>query len=438
MSRLLALIFVLLTGLAPARAADSASDRPLARAMVEIKRGNWAAAQITARGDGQPAMDVVMWQYLRAGLGSARQVQDFVSRNPDWPGMPYLREKSEEAMVEAPHGDVEAFYADDRPQTGSGALSLARALIADGRRGEAEATVVLAWRTLALSSEEQAVFLAEHGALLKPHHQARLDMALWNGWESTARAMLALVDADHRALAEARMGLMDSAAGVDGLIARVPASLQRDPGLAHARFEWRLRKNRQDDAIALLLERSASAAALGEPSGWGNRRRSLARDKMRAGDTELAYRIASTHFLSEGSDYADLEWLSGYLALRFLDKPQLALEHFQHLRRGVDTPISLGRAGYWIGRAQEALGNTAAAQEAYGFGGQYQTTFYGLLAAEKAGLPVDPKLSGQEVFPPWREAGFTESSVYRAAVLLLAAGQEDLAERFFTHLAESL
>ncbi|SNR79042.1 lytic transglycosylase domain-containing protein [Puniceibacterium sediminis] len=438
MSRLMALIFVAVASMACAHSAQSGAERPLGRAMEEMRQGNWAAAQITARGDGQPALDVVLWHFLRAGLGAATQVQDFVSRNPDWPGMDYLREKSEEAMTEASHGDVEAFYAEAPPQTGSGALSLARALIADGQSGAAEATVVLAWRTLKMSSEERAAFLADHGSLLKPHHQARLDMALWKGWAADANDMLELVDADHRALAEARLGLMDSVAGVDSLIAKVPAALEDDPGLAHARFEWRMRKNREADAIDLLLQRSSSAASLGEPSAWGNRRRSLARDRMRAGDPKLAYRIASTHYMVEGSDYADLEWLSGYLALRFLDEPQLALEHFQHLKRGVDTPISLGRAGYWIGRAQEALGNTAAAQEAYAFGGQYQTTFYGLLAAEMAGMPADPKLAGQEVFPSWRDAPYTKSSVYQAAVLLLAAGEEDLAERFFTHLAESL
>ncbi|WP_372836720.1 lytic transglycosylase domain-containing protein [Puniceibacterium confluentis] len=434
MSRILTLIFLLVTSMAAAQGAD----RPMSRAMDALRQGNWAAAQIAARGDGQPAVDVIMWHYLRAGLGSASQVMDFVDRNGNWPGMDYLREKSEEAMVEASHADVEAFFADYPPQTGTGALSLARAYLQDGQTGAAEATVVLAWRTLSLSSEERAAFLAQHGALLKPHHQARLDMALWKGWTANARGMLGLVDDDHRALAEARMGLMDSAAGVDGLIARVPAALQNDPGLAHARFEWRMRKNRDADATELLLERSTSAEALGEPSAWGNRRRSLARDQMRGGNPTLAYRIASTHYMVEGSDYADLEWLSGYLALRFLEKPQLALEHFQHLRKAVDSPISLGRAGYWIGRAQEALGNTDAAQEAYGFGGQYQTSFYGLLAAEKAGLPADPRLSGQEGFPPWREAAYTKSSVYQAAVLLLAAGEDDLANRFFTHLSESL
>ena len=434
MSRILALILILFASAVAAQG----GPRPLERAMSDMRQGNWAGAQIAARSDGQVAMDIVTWHYLRAGLGNAEQVKDFIERNPDWPGMEYLREKSEEAIVEASHADVRAFFADTRPQTGTGALSLARALVAAGDRGAAEAEVVLAWRTLALSSEEQASFLAEHGDLLAPHHWARLDMALWKGWTVNARAMLTLVSDGERKLAEARLALQNDDGGVDTRIAAVPDALADDPGMAYERFAWRARKGRDADALELLLERSKSAEALGEPWAWAPRRRSLARQLMRAGETDTAYAVAAQNWLTDGSDYADLEWVAGYISLRFRDAPADALRHFTNHRDAVDSPISLGRAGYWRGRALEAMGDSDAAQAAYRDGGRYETSFYGLLAAERAGMPPDPALSGQEDFPPWRDAAFIDSSVYQAAVLLLAAGQDNLAERFFTHLTESL
>ncbi len=416
----------------------AAQDRPLATAMDEMRDGNWTAAMITARGDGQVGLDLILWHWLRAGHGDARQLIDFVTRNPDWPGMPYLREKSEAAIVEASHDAVRAFFAEQGPQTGTGALSYARALQAAGRAGEAEAEIVLAWRTLALSSDEHAAFLADHGTLLKPHHAARLDMALWKRWSSNARAMLPLISDGERALAEARLALQSEAAGVDSFIDAVPAALQDDAGLARDRFAWRLAKRRKADAVELLLERSTSAESLKEPWAWGNPRRDLTREAMRDGRYQEAYKIASTHFLTEGSDFAELEWLSGYIALRFLKEPKKAVEHFRNQLLAVDTPISLGRAGYWIGRAEEAAGNVQAAQQAYEFGGAYQTSFYGLLAAEKAGMDVDPRLAGNEEFPDWKDAEWLKSSVYQAAVLLLASDELDLGERFLTHLAESL
>jgi soluble lytic murein transglycosylase len=436
MSRLLAVLMLLCTGLtAQAQEAGEA----LARAMQSLREGNWAAAQIEARGDGQTAVDVILWHALRAGRGDATEVLDFLERNPNWPGEPYLREKAEPAINDgASVAQIRAFFADSLPQTGAGALALARAHMAEGNEGAAQADIVLAWRTLSMSNDERRAMQAAWGEVLTPHHEARMDMALWQGWTRNAEQMLPMVDAGWKALAEARLGLRGTAAGVDALIAKVPEDLADHPGLAFERFLWRVRKGRDADAIALLLERSTSAEALGEPWAWAPERHDLARERMLEGEPVEAYNIASTHYLVEGSDYAALEWLSGYIALRFLDDAERAVTHFRNFREAVWTPISVGRAGYWLGRAHEAAGNVQAAQEAYTEGGGYQTSFYGLLAAEKAGMPPDPRLSGEEDFGDWRAAGFTESSVYKAALLLLSAKELSLGERFLTHLAEGL
>jgi soluble lytic murein transglycosylase len=188
----------------------------------------------------------------------------------------------------------------------------------------------------------------------------------------------------------------------------------------------------------LLLERSASVDQLGRPESWANWRRILTRREMREGSPAVAYRIASTHGLTAGSDWADLEWLSGYIALRQLNDPARALEHFKNLNAEVESPISKGRAGYWIGRAYEALGDTQAARMAYEAGGLYQTSFYGLLAAEKAGLPFDISLAGGTPAMDWRHAGFVRSTLFHAAVLLIAADERVLAERFIRQMAETL
>ncbi|WP_342716003.1 lytic transglycosylase domain-containing protein [Marivita hallyeonensis] len=403
-----------------------------------MREGNWAAAQIEARGDGQAALDVILWHYLRAGQGSEREVTDFVSRNPDWPGLAFLKEKSEAAMTSASAETIRTFYAGHVPETGAGALSLARAHLTADDREAAHDVITTAWLTLSLTAEEQASFVDTYGELLAPLHPERLDVMLWRGWISNAQAMLPLVDDGWDALSAARLGLRSDAAGVDALIDAVPAGLSADAGLAFERFAWRMRKGRTEDSIELLLARSSSKETLGKPEFWARQRADLTRRMMRAGDYDLAYRIASSHHLDSGSRFADLEWLSGYISLRFLNDAEQAAEHFEAFRGAVDTPISLGRAGYWLGRAHEALGDDAAAAEAYAFGAEYQTSFYGLLAAERGGIAPDARLSGEEQFPDWRDAAFTDSSVFEAAVLLLDANETALAERFLTHLAESL
>lgn len=434
-SRIAALIVIVLTA---ARAAV-ADPEAVAGAMDALRAGDWEEAAEDARPAGPVAQDIVTWHRLRAGLGESGEVMSFLERNPDWPGLDWLRRKSEPVIAEADDATVLAFFADGMPQTGTGALAHAAALERAGETGSAQAGIVLAWRTLTLGAGEQAEFLERHGELLAPHHEARLDMALWQGWERNARAMLPLVSDGWRALAEARLALAEEAPGVDTLIERVPGALADHPGLAYERFAWRVRKGRTLDALELLLSRSTSAASLGEPMAWADLRRRLARDAVQEGDAILAYRIASAHHIAPNDDYAyaDLEWLSGYAALK-LGNAERAAEHFERFRAAVSTPISLGRAGYWLGRAREAAGDEAGAAAAYALGARYQTSFYGLLAAERGGLPFDGALAGRQPYPDWRNASFTESSVYKAGILLLAAGELSLGERFLTHLAESL
>ncbi|MEM9127842.1 MAG: lytic transglycosylase domain-containing protein, partial [Pseudomonadota bacterium] len=227
---------------------------------------------------------------------------------------------------------------------------------------------------------------------------------------------------------------------VDGKVAAVPKSLTGAPGLAFDRFVWRDRKELDDSAIDLMLSRSVGPDTLGEPDKWAEGRRRLARLEMRQGTASRAYQIAANHHMTPemGYGYADLEWLSGFLALRKLNDPATAIRHFQNFSAAVNSPISKGRGGYWLGRAYAAQGDAEKAYAAYAVGADYQTSFYGLLAAEEIGRPFDTELATPRRAPHWKEADFANSSVLEAGLMLLKAGEENLAERYLTHLVESL
>lgn len=445
MRRLALLLSLLLSFAAPlAWAQGGGAALPpaaaMADAMAAMREGDWLRAKEIGNAAGPVGRDVIDWHWLRSGLGGFDEAVDFLERRSDWPGLPFLKERCEYSVpLSGRARDVLFFFGEDQPQTGHGAVALTRAYAELGRTADAEAQAVLSWLNLSLTAEAEAQLLEEYAAFLEPYNVARLDMALWNGWANAGRRAAARIGDDGlMALAEARLGLRAGAGDVDTLIEAVPEVLQDDPGLAYERFRWRMSKGLEDEAIEVILDRSATPERLGRPRPWSRARRDLARALMRAGDHETAYAVAAAHHLAEGADYADLEWLSGYLALRFLEAPDKALEHFRHFRAAVDTPISLGRAGYWLGRAHEALGDTTAAADAYAFGAGFQTSFYGLLAAERLGQPLDPKLVGDEVFPDISGASFRRASVFDAALLLQAAGERDLAGRFMVHLGESL
>lgn len=412
--------------------------RPLAFAMDAMRGGDWSKAAKIAERDGDVAADIIEWSRLRAGQGSYGEVISFLDRRPDWPGEPYLRKQSEPVVTAQDDSDVLRFFATTPPQTPEGVLRHAEALARTGHQDDAMARIVSAWREMPMGGTAQALFLALHSDILKAHHADRLDAMLWAGAIENARRMYPLVSKADVAVAKARIALRARANGVDTLIARIPDSHAKDPGLQYERFVWRAGKGRWDDAKSLLLATSTSSEALGVPEAWGNRRRSMARDEMRDGSAERAYEIAARHFLTSGSNYADLEWLAGYIALRKLNEPETALQHFRNHDAAVRSPISKGRSGYWRGRALEAMGDVAAADQAYTDAAQYQTSFYGLLAADRAGLPFDDALAAESVPGEWQDSSLAKSPVFMAGMLLQASGEINLAERFWTHLAESL
>ncbi|NVO57587.1 transglycosylase SLT domain-containing protein [Rhodobacteraceae bacterium B1Z28] len=441
MTRVLALLVAVILcsalQLSPVRA-DAAGD--LRAGLSEMRKGDWNGALRASGPRGSVSRDIIVWHWLREGFGSSGDVLVFLDRRPDWPGLAWLRRKSEPSFTGADPDRVLKFYADTPPQTAEGALNYAVALMAKGRQGEAQADIVTAWRTMPMGSGLQKDYLENFGKLLKPHHAARLDRMLWDGHLVSAGQMLPLVSADERKLAEARIALQKRAPGVDSKVAAVPKSLTGSPGLAFDRFVWRDKKELDDSAIELMLARSSGPKSLGEPDKWAEGRRRLARLEMRTGDASRAYEIAANHHMTPemGYGYADLEWFAGFLALRRLNDPATAVRHFQNFSTAVKSPISKGRGGYWLGRAYAASGDAEKAYEAYAMGADQQTSFYGLLAAEQIGRPFDSDLAKPRRAPHWRQAEFANSSVLEAGLLALKAGEDNLGERFLTHLVESL
>lgn len=421
---------------APALAQSSDADA-LSAAFKLQASGDWSAAKSQVSGLGQ---DVIEWHRLRAGVGTFAEYRAFLRHNADWPGLPLLAQKGESAIDDSTDArQVIDYLTAYPPRTATGALRLIDAYEATGAVGDAAAQAVITWRELGLTVSQAEILNDRYGETIKDHTTARLHRALWDGAYDEAATIAALLPDGWDKLVVATKAVATDQDGMNRAINAVPNALGAMPALSYERFVWRAKNGQTDSAVTWMLQHSTSREALGQPERWGDRRRALARQMMRDGKVRIAYSAASRHYLRPDEDhYADLEWLSGYIALRYLDDPSRALDHFNRFRVSVATPISLGRAGYWEGRALEAMGASADAAAAYAFGAQFQTSFYGLLAAERAGIAMDPKLIGETRFAPYAQATFVGSNVLQAALLLYKADNLPLAARFMRHLGEAL
>lgn len=432
----------LLAGLAtePAFAYEAKEISALRTAQALVNQKDWEEAKASAMAAGAVGADIVEWQRLRAGDGLLGDYEAFMARHADWPGLPLLKSAGEVAAARSTDPDrIVSYFGTDAPATAAGVLAMTDALEAKGRHEEAVDVATQGWTALKFTADQQARLLARYSDDLKVAHEVRLDRILWDGDRvGEAQRMVRLVSKGWAALAAARMALRADKDGVTGLVAAVPTDLKDDAGLAYERFLYRMRHDNYADAATLILDRSTSAARLGDPAAWADKRASLARYLMRNDAAKTAYKVASTHRLVDAGALGDLEFLSGYLSLRKLNDPALALKHFGRLM-GSTTPISRGRALYWTGRAYEASGDKARAQASYVQAARLQTSYYGMLAAEKLGLTLDATLLSNAPPPGnWKTASFARSSVLEAAQRLADAGNEQLSARFLLHLGKSL
>ena len=202
--------------------------------------------------------------------------------------------------------------------------------------------------------------------------------------------MLPLVSPDWQKLAQARIACRRDAEGLQYAIDQVPPALRDDPGLAYERYLYRVGKGKLAGRRGLPAGEVAlgEGARAGPSSGWSGGRTWRGRRSRTAtsGRPTSSRRATSAR---RAADYADAEWVAGFIALTRMDDPKTAIAHFVRFRAAVATPISLGRAGYWLGLAYTRAGDAAAAAEAFAMAAQYQTSFYGQLAAEKVASPPD-------------------------------------------------
>ncbi len=330
------------------------------------------------------------------------------------------------------------WFADGKPATGEGALALATALQTLGRGDDAKALVRDAWRTLVFEADTQQEYLSRFGdALTSDDHVKRAEMLLYGPQGPAVRALLPLLPADERALAEARIALRTNARNAADLVARVPGRLQSNPGLAFERASRAVRSDQDAEALRYAKDLGAAPGFDDGDQRVYTVRRNLFVAALKAQNYQAAYDSMNNGGFNSGVRRAESEFFSGWIALTRLNQPVVALHHFESLRLAGATPLTQGRALYWLGRAAEAAGDAAGAQAYYQQGSQYIGAFYGQLAAEKAGvktitLPPEPQPTEAD------RARFESRPMVRALHILADMDEKDLYKVFIGVLDDNL
>ena len=345
-------------------------------------RNDWRAARrLATQSSDEIAARVVEWRYLLDDDSDAsfQDITRFLDRYADWPWRERLLARAEEEIPETlTPAEVMEWFGERKPITSEGSLRLGQAMIAAGQPDEGIEIIRDAWINNTFSSAEESELLSAHGGILRlEDHNARLIELLADDDINDARRQLERVDAQSEQLADARITLKITPASALNISASLDPSLLNDPWLIYDRA--RALRVTGDDMEAWTVMRSAPAP-LPSPIRWWRERHIMARDALKLPAYDVSYQLAAENYMVSGGGFADAEFLAGWIALRYLQRPEIALEHFQRLAAAVSFPISVARAHYWSGRAQEALGLANEANASYELAAQNTTTFYGQLA----------------------------------------------------------
>ncbi|MBC1181757.1 lytic transglycosylase domain-containing protein [Brevundimonas sp. WCHBH090558] len=330
-----------------------------------------------------------------------------------------------------------ALMSDGKPTTVEGTIAYASALQQRGRQDEARALVRDWWRTRSFDDAPQSRILSQWGSWLTPaDHEARLNMLLLGPHGPATRSMINLVSPDRAAIANTVMTLR-SAYSPDAVIANLTPAQAADPAVVLERVRLLRSQNRQSEGFALLANLPpAPGHTTGDNTLWSERRNYFL-DALQQGNWRAAYDAMNGHGFTSGDRMVDAEFFAGWVALTKLNQPEVAARHFEALRTASSTPITQGRAFYWLGRAAEARGERDAALAYYRNGAQHWQTFYGQLAAEKAGMTT-LQLPGEPVPSQADIARFEGNEIVRATRILGETGETSLLRVFAYQLDNDL
>ncbi len=372
----------------------SPSDLAAVKQAIDLanKGRNTDATNVEGRIADPLARKLVEWVILRSDDGDIdfSRYAAFVAANPSWPGIIGLRRRGEAALWQQdidPRATL-AFFRSRPPLTAKGRFALARALLAEGDRTGAGAAVRAAWRRNGFSAKLETEARERFAGLITAaDDKARMDARLYAEDRGAGMRAARHLDAAEFAIARARVAIIGKAGNARALLDAVPAAARRDPGYMLSRIQWLRRHDNIAEAARWLFAAPREPAELGDRAPWWIERRIVARKLLDLGDFRTAYKVAADAATPTNENYrGEQQFTAGWIALRFLRRPELALAHFTRIGNGVSNPITLARGYYWQGRAAEALGRRHDARSYYERAARYSTAYYGQLARARLGL----------------------------------------------------
>ena len=411
------------------------------KAISEMKQSKWPNALKTAKkAKDKSIYNFIQWRHLltKGNKASYYDYKTFIDNNEDYPRIgrvKYLAEHKLSTDTISPKKIID-WFGPSEPLSGFGKMILGESFILTGNMQKGTFLIKEGWVTAELSKSELRFYRKKFKKYLNADdYVKRADYLAWNNKYWDLKRLLRYLPKDYELLYTARQLLMSKSYGVDNAISKVPSKFKNDAGLNYDRLKWRRKRGRVDSSLEILLNIKNTKDYLVRPDKWWIEREIISRSLIYKKKYELAYKVASKHALTEGPELAAAEWMSGWIALSFLDDPLLAKDHFENFYNNVGYPISVSRGAYWLAKTYQKLGKQDLAKEWFEKAANYLTTYYGQLAFMEINPNKTFELSkDMEVKKDYREYFFKKELV-KIIYLLDELNEDKYTKHILRHLA---
>ena len=420
----------------------SQKDYDIAKKSIQaMEKSQWTTALKNSKNAKDKSIyNFIQWRHLLT-TGNQATFYDymaFIQNNKDYPRISrikYLAEQKLSTDKISPKKIINWFGVNE-PLSGYGMLVLGESFIQTGDSEKGIALIKRGWITAELSRDSMKSLSKKYRKYLdSKDYINRADYLAWENKYWDLKRMLPYLPKDYQLLYTARQILMSKSYGVDQAIKNVPQKFKNDAGLNHDRLKWRRKRGRIDSSLEILFSIKNNKDYLVRPDKWWVERAIMSRALIYKNKYETAYKVASQHSLDKGSEFAEAEWLSGWIALSFLNDPILAVDHFNNFYQNVSYPISLARGAYWLGRSYEKIGDKRQSEDWYREATKYLTTYYGQLAFLKINPSQNFELEEQaDVKDDYRKY-FYNKELVKITHLLNELNKDKYTKNILRHLA---
>ena len=376
--------------------------------MQTIEKGNYNEALALAKTIGHPVLETyVLWNgyrlyWLKHPL---ERLEQFIHHHRSWPDSDRVLMAYEHALSpkDTAAQDVLAWFNRYPPVSNLGHLKRLQAL---GQANKEKAEILYArkmWREYDLMPQHKDYFMRRYGhKITDDDYLARLERLLKEGDALDVKNKISQMRPKLRRQFYEQWRNQLPPYIIGGLLETLPTSVVKKHPLSEKLQQF----HNTDDFDASFDIMQTLPHRINDDNAWWQEYEDYIRFLLYAGYVEEAYLLAKKHRIVWKTGFAEGEWLSGWLALSFLNDAVSAYRHFAHLYKEVSSGLEKGRAAYWTWRSAKTMGNNTIAREWLKKGAQYPTTFYGQLCRAQLSWSYKPlfEQTGAVLLPFHHEA----------------------------------